>query len=528
MWSRRFIGDQVKAHSRWAAVLVCVLACASIWTYTVDDAYIAFRYARNVVEGHGPVFNPGDRVEGFTSPLWLAAATLCEFLRVPTDHACKAISLAVAAGLFAYLARRTRGLNPASQLMLLLLATHAPLIAGIVCGLETAVNAVLIACLLLSGHDPTEGDGRTNSRRKRVHAWLGPAVWGGLAILCRPENGLLVGVHGLYQWSVRPGQRRMLVAVAASWLAVAATLTAARFLYYGSLMPNTAVAKLGVDPGSLGSAMHYCTHWLDRYQWLPLLGIPALLAKKSRRLAVNGWLLIAAQTGFVFLAGGDWMPGWRFLLPVSVVLAVLGCHSIDAVVAFGKQFSLHRSGTAEPDNIAVGSLAQIACICGVLLIVVTQLWHFRPERWRIDLFDRQLAALETGPVAYLAARTDRDDLIAARDVGVLSYSTRSRILDLVGLTDRHIASTSGLRRRGRIDLDYVFNRRPTYVMLQSERNDNGEMALGRLSRRLAQDDRFGRYRLCRRWELPGTHFCEVHERLSDARLAKTAIIPAQD
>ena len=46
--------------------------CAFLWTafrswgYQVDDS-ITLRFARNLVEGHGLVFNPGERVEGYTS-----------------------------------------------------------------------------------------------------------------------------------------------------------------------------------------------------------------------------------------------------------------------------------------------------------------------------------------------------------------------------------------------------------------------------------------------------------------------------
>jgi hypothetical protein len=37
----------------------------------VDDSYIFLRYAENFASGHGPVFNPGERVEGYSSPLWM-------------------------------------------------------------------------------------------------------------------------------------------------------------------------------------------------------------------------------------------------------------------------------------------------------------------------------------------------------------------------------------------------------------------------------------------------------------------------
>ncbi|MFQ5416191.1 MAG: hypothetical protein ACE5FL_03975 [Myxococcota bacterium] len=36
----------------------------------IDDAYISFRYAGNLVAGHGLVFNAGEYVEGFTNLLW--------------------------------------------------------------------------------------------------------------------------------------------------------------------------------------------------------------------------------------------------------------------------------------------------------------------------------------------------------------------------------------------------------------------------------------------------------------------------
>ena len=41
------------------------------WPCTADDAFITFRYAQNLVEGLGPVYNPGERVEGYSSPIWM-------------------------------------------------------------------------------------------------------------------------------------------------------------------------------------------------------------------------------------------------------------------------------------------------------------------------------------------------------------------------------------------------------------------------------------------------------------------------
>src|SRR3954453_15794813 len=54
-----------------AAVVLLTLALAWAWRWTADDAFINFRAVRNILEGNGPVFNAGERVEVGTSPLWL-------------------------------------------------------------------------------------------------------------------------------------------------------------------------------------------------------------------------------------------------------------------------------------------------------------------------------------------------------------------------------------------------------------------------------------------------------------------------
>ena len=59
----------------------------SHYWFLSDDCYISFRYARNLVEGHGLVYNPGERVEGFSNPLWvllLACGHLLTAVDTPT------------------------------------------------------------------------------------------------------------------------------------------------------------------------------------------------------------------------------------------------------------------------------------------------------------------------------------------------------------------------------------------------------------------------------------------------------------
>src|SRR4029077_17355811 len=41
-----------------------------------EDSFITFRYARNLAAGQGLVYNPGEHVMGFTSPLWTVWSAL--------------------------------------------------------------------------------------------------------------------------------------------------------------------------------------------------------------------------------------------------------------------------------------------------------------------------------------------------------------------------------------------------------------------------------------------------------------------
>ena len=47
-----------------------------LFATVTDDALVSFRYAQNIADGNGPVFNPGERVEGYTNFLWLVLIAL--------------------------------------------------------------------------------------------------------------------------------------------------------------------------------------------------------------------------------------------------------------------------------------------------------------------------------------------------------------------------------------------------------------------------------------------------------------------
>ena len=83
------------------ATLALLLAHAAVYWFLTDDAFISFRYARNLRLGHGLVFNPGrDRVEGYTNFLWVLLLAGCDALGLPPESTASLLSLAATVALW--------------------------------------------------------------------------------------------------------------------------------------------------------------------------------------------------------------------------------------------------------------------------------------------------------------------------------------------------------------------------------------------------------------------------------------------
>jgi hypothetical protein len=90
-----------------AILLVHVLAVQAL----PDDAFISFRYALNLARGHGPVFNPGQPVEGYTSPLWVFILGGLGALGLPIARTATVLCVASALAMVALLPRFSASLG---------------------------------------------------------------------------------------------------------------------------------------------------------------------------------------------------------------------------------------------------------------------------------------------------------------------------------------------------------------------------------------------------------------------------------
>ncbi len=438
-----------------ALVSGCALMAAHVLylpRIVVDDAFISYRYARNLVSGLGLTFNPGERVEGYSNFLWVLLTASGMSVRldpISWTRGLGAVSLIGSLILATHLTRRLTGSIAAAWATAMLLAASTALCGSAMGGLETGLYTLLVTA-----------SGVAIAHRRTC---LASALMG-LAAMTRPEGlGLCVVATAAYLLIVQGEERRRpVLSLIAPCLALFGALVAFRLAYFGEWLPNSVVAKSAMWPSLRQSApaewpllifntagRGYVLDFL-RYSF----GVFALLAfvpilRPGRWRFTAGYLFGAVVMGLAVAIYnfGDWMSSFRLLTPYLPALTVL--------VVWGMSESI--SWARVRGRAVAASGLTIACFAGVPYCVTGQFQARRPAVGQEP--DRELAAV-------LSAST-QPELLAATDVlGRLGYyAPHVRVLDMAGLTDRHIAEHGRPSPPfGRADFAYVLGRRPHFIM----------------------------------------------------------------
>jgi arabinofuranosyltransferase len=331
-------------------VLLAVMGWRRRWMS--DDGFINLRVVENVFAGHGPVFNVGERVEVGTSTLWMGVLVLGHLLTPFTEPSVFAVygGLAAAVAGLAFALRasvevaRVRGLTGiALPLGAVVVAALPPFWDFATSGLETGLIFLWLggSYWLLVRRWAAAPVGTPAGDRDAGWRPLWPAVVIGLGPLVRPDLGLIAAALGLALLAQSRRGLRSWLGTAAAAAALPVAYEVFRAGYYGTLVPNTALAK------GAGSALwHNGARYLADYAGTYALLVPALLlaafawvpsvARAARGRDLPTTALVAApvigaavHALYVIRLGGDFMHA-RFLLPATfaacmpVAAAVVG------------------------------------------------------------------------------------------------------------------------------------------------------------------------------------------------------------
>jgi arabinofuranosyltransferase len=292
-----------------SVLLAALLVVLVITAWQCDDAFITFRTARNFWSGHGLRWNPDERVQAYTHPLWALAAVVLHGVFRETYFSVLVLSAGLtlaAAALLWWPLRSHRALLLAAAAALLASSAFADYS---VCGLE---NPALGLLLVLAARPS----------RPLLHQVLIASV----IALVRLDAVLFVAP--VLAWEIVRA-RPVTAALRPALLGAAPLLAWELFslAYYGFFVPNTAFAKLNLDLPRAEVLLQGVEYFADGLRRDPATLLVTLAAvswcavrgETRERLCAAGVVLYLAYVGWI---GGDFMAGRFFYAPLIASLAV--------------------------------------------------------------------------------------------------------------------------------------------------------------------------------------------------------------
>ena len=409
-----------------------------------DDQMISMRYARNLAEGHGLVWNPGEHVEGYSNFLWTLIMAGVHLLPLPdatTSLAVKLINLGLAFGVLLLTEQLLRRFLPKPGLalpaVLLTLALCGDLLFWSANGFETTLLTVIFLAVVVRLLDEEQ----TGQPRLLTYLLMG------LLPLVRSDALQIWFGTALLAIGISRDRRKTAVFLGISLLLPVAHVLWRRW-YYGDWLPNTYYLKVyGID-GLYRVGFKYVLVFVRNYGVALLLaGFGALLAMQRR-----WWLLLlglAITMAYSMMIGGDVYVGYsRFLaheIPVLLVLAAV------AAVRFGARFRLVGSFLILM-TMSVATLANT----GVFYPSMIYSENGNPAK-----------AIVAG--VLVDRYSDEDASVAVIAAGSAPYFSRRYSIDLLGKSDPVVARERPACCNDRIghnkfDLDYSLGLKPDFVM----------------------------------------------------------------
>lgn len=477
------------SRSRWLVVLLAAgvpLLFAAFTQHAWEDYFITLRSSRNLVEGHGLVFTPGERVHTFTSPLGVLLPALCTFVAGPGREELalwlfRIINLGflAAAGLVLWRRAESLRLGAVGGVVLLgLIFTEPKLVDFSMNGMETAL-LVFFALLFWSELERPEG---------ARPAWLAAGTAG--LMWTRPDAFVLAGAMLVSRLLLRsrteplrtlawPALLRGLIGgglLYAPWFAWA-------WWYYGTPVPHTVIAKGAYMPAvQLTSLLRVPFNTLTGQSLLMDLFMPAYwpfggwppflqhLAQALAIIAAFAWLLpflplpgrrasLAVFIGMFYLCSiilFPWYaPPWTALAAIAIAFTADGL--FNRAVASG-----HRTLAVGGRAVAVTIVALQAGVLGAVA------WQMRTAQTYIETETRHAIG------DWLRRHAQTGDTLFLEPLGYVGYYSQLKTYDFPGLSSPEVVAAG--RHGARRYADIIGTLRPTWVLLRPSEAARPEFA----------------------------------------------------
>jgi hypothetical protein len=415
-----------------------------------DDAMISMQYARNLAAGNGPVWNAGgERVEGFTNPLWVGVMALFHLLPLPFRLMSLPVQITgavVLAANFFFVRKLAEEITGNVYLALLasfLTAFYYFLNIWTLEGMEVGLVALLVTASLWIVV--------RNLRLERFSPW--PYVLLGIGTWVRMDALVPYLAVLLYLFVFDPDRRREHLAWGGGlFAAFIGVQTVARLAYYGEWMPNTYYLKMSgyslIDRVKRGLTVYIQFVWTMNW-FLFVIPFILLLRKPDRRVYLPLFLLVAQSAYSVYVGGDAWEHKGganRFIAVAMPGFFVLFVYALDQIrVEIVRAWSDGRRW--------LNGLTQAV----LALLVVTSLFSFNMlnendsfQKWSTIKRPIFVAGNEQHTHMGLLVRslTTEDASIAVVSAGAITYFSERVSIDLLGKADKVIAHVEPRQLKG--------------------------------------------------------------------------------
>lgn len=482
--------------SQILALIVLIAICInSVYrmkqiNFIQDDAYITLRYVENFISGNGLVFNQSERVEGYTNLLWLL---LLSFIAIIVKIFSMQVDMSLISQLFSllfslvllvfsfYFTKRflfekyppknnfeINFILIISLIPPLLISFSTPFIYWGVSGMESTLFTFLVLFSVFRY--------LFNDKKKFDLVFVAVLV---LNTVLRPEGLLifiLIVAHSFIinrkkintdatQTNVKLMIKKNEIIL---YVILFLILMIFRLIYYGYPLPNTFYAKTGFNLEHFNRGLEYVINGIgNQFIYGFLLFVPIINFRRTNicKETFFFFFFVGVYLFFIAIIGGDVLPIDRFLLPVLPLVIIFSSITIYQIT-----------------EINLSKTRKI-----IFLLIVTFIFSYITiyNSFRNYDFMYTKRSYEVGLVKKMkfyaewikknAEKNNKEITVALSTIGAFSYFSNAKVIDIVGLTDEHIAHNPKeipgideelpvLWKERRYNAEYVLQRGPDFII----------------------------------------------------------------
>jgi arabinofuranosyltransferase len=449
------VGSKIHRMIILATFVITVIMLAghswSLRSWTVDDAFITFRYSLNFSEGIGPVYNPGERVEGYSTFLWMLILAMSHTCGADIVLTAKCLGFTFALACFVLLAnahhfvdKKNHRFSCAALVSLGFGATMFS--ANALSGMETVMTAFWILLSVLMHQKGRQ------ERSFGIYS-LGASMSCVLAALSRPDAVLIFLILFTDRFWLSIRQRNW----AFFWFGFAFSAVflpyfAWRYWYYGWLLPNTFYAKVGHSMAQIVRGGEYIMDFMC-VLFPPLCFLLVNIFRGAAPGLRCSGAIVLGYIVYLLYVGGDALPAYRLLVPIVPLICL---HAADCMTdLLEKRWRI--------------------CVALIAISVYGITMSFIDPNISKRIINDKVADHGREVGEWMRENAPGNVLVATNTAGSIAYYSGLPVLDTLGLNDEIIAHTDmpsmgrGYPGHEKGNGKYVLSRVPYWIQFGSAR-----------------------------------------------------------